>query len=267
MNDRAIKTQAAAARHRTRSVLLRLGGYDAAQMSPLGTHLRRVFSRLQINVVVDVGARRGEYGGWLRRIGYEGWIFSFEPVAESFAALERKTAGDGRWVARRLALGREAGSAEINVAEVTAFSSFLAPSSYAASTFGSAPRIAATDTVPVQTLDAVFGELLADVADPRVYLKLDTQGWDLEVLRGATDSLRQILALQTEVSMQAIYDGMPTMSDSLEYLASIGFDVSAFAPVSFDNKLRAVELDCVAVHTELVPAHARTEGDAADGHS
>ena len=267
MNDRAIKTQAAAARHRTRSVLLRLGGYDAAQMSPLGTHLRRMFSRLQINVVVDVGARRGEYGAWLRRIGYEGWIFSFEPVAESFAALERKTAGDGRWVARRLALGREAGSAEINVAEVTAFSSFLAPSSYAASTFGSAPRIAATETVPVQTLDAVFGELLADVRRPA---RLPQAGYPGMGSRGAPRRDR-FPAPDPRPADGGLDAGhlRPDADDErlarvprLDRVRRLGVRF-----VSFDNKLRAVELDCVAVHTELVPAHARTEGDAADGHS
>ena len=257
MTDRTIKQRATVARSAVRSRLLKLGGYDPTTTSPLGTHLRRLLSALEINVVIDVGARRGEWGTWLRRLGYRGRICSFEPVSESFAALERLATSDGNWTVRQLALGREAGSAEINVAEVSAFSSFLEPNSFAASTFGSSAQVTATETVRIETLDAVFGELVAGIATPRAYLKLDTQGWDLEVLAGATESLGRVLALQTEVSVHPLYDGMPTMQESLAHLASIGFEVSTFTPVSFDEKLRAVELDCVAVHTDIVPAGAR----------
>jgi len=213
----------------------------------LGMHLSRVFDRYDINAVIDVGARQGEYGLWLRRNGYNGWIFSFEPVGRSFAALSRRAAEDERWVVRRMALGRASGSADINVTEKTVFSSFLTPTAYASDTFGSEPTITATETVEVSTLDEVIDELLAGVADPHVFLKLDTQGWDLEVLRGAARSLASIDALQTEVAAQPVYEDMPSMRESLDHLDQVGFDVSGFFPVNLDNALRAVEFDCVAV--------------------
>jgi len=229
---------------------LRLRGYEVVQApsgTVLGMHLWRVFAHYGINAVVDVGARRGEYGLWLRRNGYEGWIFSFEPVGKSFAALSRRAEQDERWLVHRVALGRESGSADINVTEKTVFSSFLTPTSYASETFGSEPTVTATETVDMRTLDGVIDELLAHVTNPHVFLKLDTQGWDLEVLRGAPRSLASIAALQTEVAAQPIYEGMPSMRESLDYLEKSGFDVSGFFPVNLDSSLRAVEFDCVAV--------------------
>jgi len=210
-------------------------------------HLWMVFTHFHINAVIDVGARRGEYGTWLRRNGYEGWIFSFEPVGKSFAALSRRAAQDERWIVRQVALGRETGTADINVMEKTNFSSFLTPSAYAAETFGSESAITATEAVEMNTLDGVINELLVDIADPHIYLKLDTQGWDLEVLRGATRCLPSIDALQTELAAQPVYEGMPSMRESLDYLDASGFDVSGFFPVNLDRMLRAVEFDCVAV--------------------
>lgn len=236
---------------RTRSrTWLRLRGYELVRVPSgtlLGMHLSMVFTRYEINAVIDVGARQGEYGLWLRRNGYDGWIFSFEPVGGSFAALSRRAAQDERWMVHRAALGRASGKADINVTEKTVFSSFLTPTAYASETFGSEPAIARTETVEMSTLDEVIDELLAHVTDPRVFLKLDTQGWDLEVLRGASRSLASVVALQTEVSAQPVYEGMPSMRESLDYLEQIGFDVSGFFPVNLDGALRAVELDCVAV--------------------
>jgi FkbM family methyltransferase len=229
---------------------LRRHGYEVVHppsSTSLGMHLTMIFAHYNINAVIDVGARRGEYGLWLRRNGYKGWIFSFEPVGASFAALSRRAAEDEQWIPRRLALGRLSGKTDINVAEKTVFSSFLTPTSYASETFGSEPTITATETVEMTTLDEIVDELIAGVEDPHLYLKVDTQGWDLEVLRGATRTLAGIETLQMEIAAQRLYAGMPSMRDSLDYLDQAGFDVSAFFPVNLDSSLRAVEFDCVAV--------------------
>jgi len=117
MNRAALGEQLITGLYRSRK-LLRRYGYEIARTS-LGMHLWMLFKKLDINVVIDVGARHGEYGLWLRRNGYDGWIFSFEPVGESFAALSQRAASDDRWVVQAVALGREAKQAEINVAEET----------------------------------------------------------------------------------------------------------------------------------------------------
>jgi FkbM family methyltransferase len=215
----------------------------------LGSHLSTLFDQYKINVVIDVGARRGEYGNWLRRNGYKGWIISFEPVAESFSFLAQTAARDPHWLAHHLALGRENGEATINVTQLTFYSSFRNPSPYAYETFGSQPTVKSTETVMVTTLDEMFDQITSVATDPRVYLKMDTQGWDLEVLEGATESLRHVAALQSEIAAQAIYEGMPMMRDALERIERCGFAISGFFPVNLDRQLRAVEFDCVAVRS------------------
>jgi FkbM family methyltransferase len=215
----------------------------------LGLHLSRLFDQYQINVVIDVGARRGEYGKWLRRNGYKGWIISFEPVAESFGFLAKTAARDPRWQAYNLALGRERGEGKINVTRLTFFSSFRNPSPYAFEAFGSQPTVKSSETVTVSTLDEMFDQIMSGKSDPHVYLKLDTQGWDLEVLEGAAQSLTRVTALQTEIATLAIYEGMPMMRDSLDFLERTGFAISGLFPVNLDGKLRAVEFDCVAVRS------------------
>lgn len=219
-------------------------GVELASHSAL---LRAVIERAGVNCVLDVGAHRGGYGALLRQTGYAGEIVSFEPVGASFAALQARL--DGAWRAHHLALGREAGSAEINVAHEANFTSFLEPNAFSVDRFGGS-AVARTETVKVQRLDAVFGEVTAHVAGaPRVLLKTDTQGWDLEVIEGAMGVLDRVVALQCELSVRPIYEGSTSWLDVLARLGELGFRPAQLTSVGRDDALGLLELDCLLVRT------------------
>lgn len=238
--------------HRVRNMLRRLGYEIVRTNEPgfLGLHLSLLFEQLGINCVLDVGARNGEFGMWLRHNGYAGRIISFEPVSQSFEELRARSHGDPQWMVHRMALGSEEAERSINVTNFSVFSSFLEPNDYARDEFGSASQVQRTETVKIRRLDAVWNDVVGADGANRVYLKMDTQGWDLEVLRGAQGCLPSVLALQSEVSVQPIYSGIPTMSESLAEIESCGFCLSGMFPVNVDSSLRVVEFDCVAVRVD-----------------
>jgi hypothetical protein len=79
-----------------------------------------------------------------------------------------------------------------------------------------------------------------------VLLKVDTQGFDLEVVEGAVKVLDRVRALQLEVPAKRVYDGMPPLPRTLERLDELGFEVTGMFPVTRDRDLlRVVEFDCV----------------------
>jgi FkbM family methyltransferase len=213
----------------------------------LALHLHNLLPDLQINLVLDVGARVGEYGVWLRHNGYKGNIASFEPVSANFVMLTRQASADPRWQVFNTALGADEGSAEINVTRATHFSSFLRPNQYANEAFGDRQKIDHSETVSVRRLDKVLPTLIERLQPTGVYLKMDTQGWDLEVLKGAAGVINHIAALQSEVSVKPIYCGMPSFTDSLQQFEKLGFALSGLFPVSLDTRHRVVEFDCVCV--------------------
>ncbi|MGH3282592.1 MAG: FkbM family methyltransferase [Trebonia sp.] len=216
--------------------------------SLLAMHLDRLFSTLNVSCVLDVGARVGDYGLWLRRNGYCGDIISFEPVTVNFKELEKAAARDSNWHCFNYALGAEDNISSINVAKHTEFSSFWEMSAAAQVRFGEETSTERSEDVAIRRLDSVLDTLPTKLTD-RIYLKLDTQGWDLEVLKGAQAVLKRVTALQTEVSVQPIYDGMPVMQDSLAAIAGYGFIPSGFFPVHLDSRMAAVEFDLVAVRS------------------
>src|SRR5436305_14828945 len=68
-------------------------------------HLDRLFADHRIDLVLDVGARQGEFGRFLRRNGYRGRIVSFEPVCSNYEILTKRTAADTLWSCRNEAVG------------------------------------------------------------------------------------------------------------------------------------------------------------------
>lgn len=239
------------ARQLLRQSLARLNLYvSRTPPDTLGNYLSRVFERLGVNCVLDVGAHFGEYGRFLRGIGFAGLIISVEPVEASWEKLSRCAGRDGAWIVHHMALGPNEGLGELNLTEGSDFASFLDPNDYAREEFPGSSRVIGHEQVPIRRLDRLFDQCTSGIAEPRVYLKLDTQGYDLEVLKGADGCLDRIVALQSEVSVKPIYQGQPSLTDALARLDRLGFEVGGLYPVTRDREGRVVEFDCVAIRAQ-----------------
>ena len=214
-------------------------------------HVVTILQLYRINCVLDVGANRGQYARRLRNAGYKGHIVSFEPVAETFARLEAAAAGDPRWSVHRCALGRAESTATMTVVPGT-LSSVLEPTAFGVDRYQQFLD-ATHEEVPVRRLDALLDEVTADVPDRRLYLKLDTQGYDLEAFAGMGDRLADVCAMQSEVAVMPIYDGMPMMEEALAAYTAAGFEITALYPVSRQSRTgRVVEFDCVLVRADAL---------------
>lgn len=216
------------------------------------TQVTALLKMYRANCVIDVGAHRGQYAQRLRRAGYRGDIVSFEPVPEAFQRLHRAAARDPKWTVHQLALGRADGSTTMNVVPGT-LSSLLPATRFGA---GRYQRLQEPEevTVEVRRLDGLLDAVTAHVEKPRPYLKLDTQGYDLEVFAGLGERAREFVGLQSEVALMRIYAGMPRMCEALETYEAAGFEVSGLYPVSRQSRTaRVLEYDCVMVRASAVP--------------
>ena len=211
-------------------------------------HLRRVFKMLGVTTVLDVGASEGFYAESLRRdVGFEGWIHSFEPLPGRHEVLKNKIAKDPRWVLHTCALGAESGEAELNVAALDVFSSLREPDPNQPAKYLDSNKVIQKIKVPVRTLTEMMPEILASSGNGPVYLKLDTQGFDLQVFMGAKGVLDQIVALQTELAFRTIYAGASDWLAMTAELATKGYKPSYFLPISFDDGLTILEADGIFI--------------------
>lgn len=206
---------------------------------------------LEVDCVLDVGANEGQFAASLREHGYTGRIVSFEPVPHLVEGLRRKAAHDRDWLVLGCAAGDEDGQAQINTTP-GALSSLL-PSSEFGREWSDRLRETTTQTIEVRRLDSLFDEAVAGLRAPRVFLKLDTQGYDLAAFRGASGVLDQVVGLQSELSCVPIYEGMPRMPEQLTAYEAEGFETVGMFVVSRDPAtMRVIEFDVVMVRPEEV---------------
>jgi FkbM family methyltransferase len=218
-------------------------------------HVAWLLRRYNINCVLDVGANIGQFAQELRHHGYDGYIISFEPVPQFVDKLRALAAKDDRWTVHQLALGSTEGSLPIRVQH--SLSSALTATEYGRRRFASLEKFADDEQidVPLRRLDAILDEVLAQpaaagVGEPRIFLKMDTQGFDLEAFRGLGDRAKEILAIQSEVALLTIYEGMPRMPEALATYEAAGFEISGLFPVTREPDGRVIEYDCMMVRPE-----------------
>ncbi len=237
---------------------LRRAGYQAVPSAHLesiglGLHLKRLLASQEVDVVLDVGANRGQYRRFLREVvEYAGTVLSFEPVPRLNADLAGQAAGDPDWHVFPFALGDEATTNEMNVMRADDLSSFLDPDHSHTERFRDSNTKVDTETVEIRRLRDVFPELREKFGCRRPYLKMDTQGFDLKVIAGAGDALGEMIGLQTEASVLPLYEGMPRYDVTIERLESEGFELSGVWPITTDETLRLIEFDCVMVNRRRI---------------
>lgn len=252
LRPRLMRRLNALCRRKTKVLLRRVGLWlnlgNFAHKYAFGCHLAELFARLGVDCVLDVGGYTGLYRDFLRtEVGYRGLIVTFEPVPDHIEILRRRAQDDSAWVIYGVALGAERGEGVLHLMNQGDFTSFLEPDHSMVPEFASMNTIRADIKVPVHRLDDVYHELRCKHAISRPYLKLDTQGYDCEVINGGEKVMEQVVGLQTEVSIRRIYRGMPSFFEVYERLTALGFSVTGMYPVSRDALGRVVEFDCVMI--------------------
>lgn len=216
-------------------------------------HIAWILDRMEVTCVLDVGANRGQFAKRLRRAGYRGRIVSFEPLPEVAEILEKAAADDPDWYVRRWGLGDVTDAMEMEVAGGQARMSSLRPPSDFGKSWTSKLGEMGSTQVSVVRLEEVFDELVEGIDDPRVYLKLDTQGYDLQAFAGAHGCLDRVVGMQSEVSALPIYEGVPRLTEQLTVYESAGFELTGMFPVIMDRPtMRVIEFDAVMIRVSAL---------------
>lgn len=204
-----------------------------------------------IDVVFDVGANAGQYARELRELGFTGRIVSFEPLSDAFARLRSLARGDPAWEPVRCAVGERTGEATLNVA-ANSYSSSLLPMLAAHERHAPDSTYVRTEVVPMETLEA----LLARHARPgeRVFVKIDTQGYERRVLESAGAALGRVVGVQLELSIVPLYEGADVLPEMLLWLRGLGFTLVSLEPGYADYATgQLLQVDGVLFRADVTP--------------
>jgi FkbM family methyltransferase len=217
----------------------------------LKKHLKNILELKNIDCILDVGANTGQYGKYIRGLGFSGHIFSFEPCNVSYKKLIEASAKDEKWHVFQCGLGDSTSTMAMNVfPENSVFSSLLKvkkggllETKYNLNDFE-----VYSEDVDVFRMDEIMPSKIEEFGFKRIFLKMDTQGYDSYVFKGAKGILKNIVSIQSEISLIEVYDDMMNYHDSLKLYEENSFLVSGLYPVSRDEKsLAIIEYDCIMV--------------------
>lgn len=199
-----------------------------------------------ISVVFDVGASYGQYGVSIRRSGFKGEIYSFEPIASEFDKLKLLSKIDGRWSANPFALGASVGTSEIYVSQNSVASTLLemTPDHLLVSPESKASRL---EPIRIETLDNFIS------ANPlprnsRIHLKIDVQGYEKFVLDGALKTLRdeRLLSIEIELQVAELYLDQSSWLEIANQIHAHGFELFSSSMGFFDHETgKLLQLDCL----------------------
>lgn len=201
--------------------LFALAGIHAEKLSKQPHTTVLGLARIPIDLILDVGANSGQFAREMRGKFPQAHIVSFEPLPEPFVELQAWAEVDGNATALNLALGEcDATLPFYRHLGHSTSSSMLQTHASGAAIYPQMSRAELTE-VPVRRLDDVLEEH-GWVAGPATLLKLDVQGFEAQVLRGAAQTLGQVAALITEVNIDPLFVGQAEFRELSELAYAAG---------------------------------------------
>jgi len=192
----------------------------------------RMLKQFNINIIFDIGANEGQFGGFIRDLGYTGNLVSFEPLTTAYQKLVNNSNHDPLWaVAPQMAIGDEDGEIEINIASNSESSSILNMLDSHTQADSASVYIGA-EKVRISKLDSVYQDFINDKSE--IFLKIDTQGYEDRVLNGAEKLLERAVGLQLELSLIPLYNNQKLFDEMTAQLKGIGFEIWSINPVFSD---------------------------------
>lgn len=239
--------------------LFRLVGFEIRRkgsfLSGENHHLTALLNLLNTDLLLDVGGNVGDFAKKVRSSGYAGTILSIEPLTEAHQQLTKRAKSDPKWIVfRQLALGEKDREGSLHIANNLVSSSFLPMMKVH---LDAAPHSAyvGMETVPIRRLAPLWPEISAGFQS--VFLKLDVQGYEWQVLQGALPVLSEIAGIQIELNVDYLYDGQKSWLELIQFLESQDFVFWGSQTIFFEKQTgRALSIDGFFVHKKFVQPYS-----------
>ena len=178
-------------------------------------------SEIKLDMFFDIGSNVGKYAKQIRKQGYSGQIVSFEPISSAHSILLKESLSDTNWsVYDKCALGNVNGVININVS-LNSYSSSVLPMLQKHLDAAPDSRVVGQESIPIYRLSDIWRSQYSEFK--KIGIKIDVQGFELDVLKGAIEIIHFIEFIQIEMSLVQVYSGQALYNEVDSFLRSHGF--------------------------------------------
>jgi FkbM family methyltransferase len=220
----------------------RRAGFELTRRTRMPTVSLLGVRNLPIQTIIDVGANEGQFAKEYLEYFPKARVVSFEPVPQAYDRLAAWAASDGRVTVIKAAVGEANG--KLDMFEHV---DFTASSSLLKTTKAVEERWPKTGNQRVISIDVTtLDDALAGVPlTPGVLVKIDVQGYEDRVIRGASRTLRATDAAIIEIDLDSLYDGQASFSNIVVALEACGLSYAGALNQTLDRDGHVIFFDAV----------------------
>jgi FkbM family methyltransferase len=233
-------------KHNIKTIIEKVTGLSISRKhNDFATSRRYWIDKIEPDLVIDCGANSGQWGSIIKKEFPKINLISFEPISIAFEALKSRTQKSEYWEAHQLALSAHSGSTRMQLASNGGMSTSLNRPSLHTHVH---PEIRFTkgEEVAVTTLDQF------KFPAQKIFLKIDVQGHEADVLAGAVELMKSVVLIELESSFTPLYDSEIPHHELIAGLFRRGFIPLNFGNVHQDSKGRIWQLDTLLVRSDFV---------------
>ena len=174
-------------------------------------------------IIYDIGAHIGTWSLLAKAFIPDSIIHAFEPIESHITEFQNRISDIKDINLHQVALGNQTGNISINITNRSDASSLLEAAELVDEQYG--VKKDREQMIKIFTLDDYIITQKIPLPD---FIKLDVQGYELEVLKGAQQCINHAKWILCEVSFYPYYQNQPLFYDIFEHLKNYSYNIYAF---------------------------------------
>tara|TARA_B100001063_G_C16759604_1_gene555211 strand:- start:1885 stop:2622 length:738 start_codon:yes stop_codon:yes gene_type:complete len=210
-------------------------------------YILKTLNHFKIDIVIDIGANKGQFAEKLINIGFNKKILSFEPMEKVYEILKKKTQNYNNWEApEKIGFGNKIENKTLNISQNSVSSSILKMNKGHILQEPSAKFIN-KEKIKLTTLNNYLND--KKFRNKKIFVKIDTQGYEKNIILGASKVLKKIQGIMLETSILTLYKGEEDFLKMIKFMKKKGFYIWSIER-GFSNKYtgRVVQLDIIFIN-------------------
>ena len=210
-------------------------------------YIVQTLKHYKIDIVIDIGANEGQFAKNIIQYGYKNKIISFEPIKNIHQILKKNSKNYNNWIIEEnIGFGETEGTKEINISKNNVSSSILKIKKKFVNLKPDTEQIR-KEKIKITTIDNYLNK--NNFNNNKIFIKLDTQGYEENIIRGAQKKIKNITGFMLEASIEAIHNKEKDYSEIIKLMKKMGFSVWSVER-GFSNKKtgQVLQIDIIFIN-------------------
>ena len=185
-------------------------------------HIVKTLEFYNIDLVIDIGANEGQFAKKIIEHGYQKEIVSFEPMKSAFIMLEKSLKRSTLWKAVNLGFGKENSFEFLNISK-NSVSSSIAQVLETSTNVEPDTKFVSREKIELISLNEYLSK--NEYKDKKIFVKIDTQGYEKNIILGAEKVKDKIKGFLVELSIVKLYSSEASFNEMIDLLNKLGFEL------------------------------------------